>query len=101
MRCRGEGVSYDEVDSEGVSSAASSADIAVTENPVAEPASLAGTATAVSGNESSAIPLSIVASAVDGDDALSIAISGVPASATLPAGVLNSDGSYTLTAAQL
>jgi hypothetical protein len=35
--------------SEGASSAASSADIAVIENLVAEPASLAGTATAVSG----------------------------------------------------
>ncbi|HLX17205.1 MAG TPA: hypothetical protein VKS24_18625, partial [Bradyrhizobium sp.] len=73
----------------------------LTMTPVAEPASLAGTVTAVSGDEGGAIDLTIVATPFDSDDNLSINISGVPAGATLSAGTLNSDGSYTLTAAEL
>src|SRR4029077_3060132 len=87
--------------SEGGVSTTSSADIAVTVNPVAEPASLAGTVLTASGNEDTAIALTIVATPFDTDDSLSIKISGIPAGATLNQGTLNADGSYTLTPAQL
>src|SRR4029077_6123970 len=87
--------------SEGGVSTTSSADIAVTVNPVAEPASLAGTVLTASGNEDTAIALTIVATPFDTDDSLSIKISGIPAGATLNQGTLNPDGSYTLTPAQL
>jgi VCBS repeat-containing protein len=76
-------------------------DIAATVNPVPEPPGLAGTVTTASGNEGSAIPLTIVATAADGDDVLSIAITGVPSDASLSAGTKNTDGSWTLSTAQL
>jgi hypothetical protein len=88
--------------SEGNSSATASVDVAVTVTPVAEPANLSGTVTAVSGGENGAIPLTMIVNPADSDDLLgSITISGVPAGAALNAGTLNSDGSYTLTPAQL
>jgi len=73
----------------------------LTVNPVAEAASLAGTVTAVSGGSDSTIPLTIVATPFDNDDNLSITITGVPSDASLNHGTRNSDGSYTLTLAQL
>jgi hypothetical protein len=87
--------------SEGSSSVGSSASIAVNVTPVAEAPSLAGTVQTVSGGENSGIPLTIVATPADSDDVLSINISGVPSGATLSAGTLNANGSYTLTPAQL
>jgi hypothetical protein len=87
--------------SNAAGTAAPEASDAITVNPAAEPASLAGTVLTVSGGEDSAIPLTIVATPSDNDDLLSINISGVPAGATLSAGTLNGDGSYTLAPAQL
>jgi hypothetical protein len=71
---------------------------------------VAGVATAptlsvqnASGNAGSAIALSIASAltATDGTESLAIRIAGVPSGASLSAGTLNSDGSWTLTAAQL
>ena len=83
-----------------VASSATS-DIAVTVNPGPEAPSLAGTVLTASGNEGTAIPLTITATPVDGDDVLSISVSGVPLDATLSAGTNNGGGNWTLTAAQL
>jgi FecR protein len=79
---------------------------ALTVNPVAEPASLAGTITSVSGDSDTFIPLTIVVTPVDADDQISIKITGVPSDAKLTnaqgqAYQANADGSYTLTLAQL
>ena len=76
-------------------------DIAVTVNPGPEAPSLAGTVLTASGVEGTAIPLTITATPVDGDDVLSISVSGVPLDATLSAGTNNGGGNWTLTAAQL
>src|SRR5207253_908362 len=73
----------------------------LTVDPIIEPASLSGTVLTASGNEGTAIALTIVATSADSDDTLSIDISGVPFGATLNHGTLNQNGSYTLTAAQL
>ena len=87
---------------EGASTATSAAVSAtVTATPVAEAPSLTGTVLAASGVEGTAIPLTITATAVDGDDVLSISISGVPLDATLSAGTNNGGGNWTLTAPQL
>ena len=51
-------------------------DIAVTVNPGPEAPSLAGTVLTASGVEGTAIPLTITATPVDGDDVLSISITG-------------------------
>ena len=75
--------------------------LALTVNPAPEAPSLAGTVLTASGNEGTAIPLTITATPVDGDDVLSISISGVPLDATLSAGTNNGGGNWTLTAAQL
>ena len=83
-----------------VASSATS-DIAVTVSPAPEAPSLAGTVLTASGNEGTAIPLTITATPVDGDDVLSIGITGVPLDATLSAGTNNGGGNWTLTAAQL
>ena len=83
-----------------VASSATS-DIAVTVNPGPEAPSLAGTVLTASGVEGTAIPLTITATPVDGDDVLSISVSGVPLDATLSAGTNNGGGNWTLTAAQL
>ncbi|MES2905519.1 MAG: hypothetical protein V4691_00560, partial [Pseudomonadota bacterium] len=72
--------------------------------------SVAGSATmpqlqvsAASGNEDTAIPLSINASLVDtdGSETLSVTVSGIPAGGILSAGHDNGNGTWTLTAAQL
>ena len=76
-------------------------DIAVTVNPGPEAPSLAGTVLTASGVEGTAIPLTITATPVDGDDVLSISVSGVPLDATLSAGTNNGGGNWTLTAPQL
>ena len=83
-----------------VASSATS-DIAVTVNPGPEAPSLAGTVLTASGVEGTAIPLTITATPVDGDDVLSISVSGVPLDATLSAGTNNGGGNWTLTAPQL
>ena len=83
-----------------VASSATS-DIAVTVSPAPVVSSLAGTVLTASGNEGTAIPLTITATPVDGDDVLSITITGVPLDATLSAGTNNGGGSWTLTAPQL
>ena len=70
-------------------------------NPAPEAPSLAGTVLTASGVEGTAIPLTITATPVDGDDVLSISVSGVPLDATLSAGTNNGGGNWTLTAAQL
>jgi trimeric autotransporter adhesin len=71
---------------------------------------VAGVATAptlslqnVSGNAGSAIALNIASAltATDGTESLAIKITGIPGAASLSAGTLNSDGSWTLTASQL
>jgi hypothetical protein len=56
-----------------------------------------------SGNAGTTIPLSITSAltATDGQETLSVRITGVPAAATLSAGTRNADGSWTLTASQL
>ena len=66
-----------------------------------KPPSLAGTVLTASGVEGTAISLTITATPVDGDDVLSISVSGVPLDATLAAGTNNGGGNWTLTAAQL
>jgi hypothetical protein len=55
------------------------------------------------GSEDTSIPLSISAALVDtdGSETLGITIAGIPAGATLSAGTDNSDGTWTLTPAQL
>lgn len=55
------------------------------------------------GNEDSAIslPISAALSVADPNESLSVTITGIPTGATLSAGTHNSDGSWTLTAAQL
>ena len=60
-----------------------------------------GTVLTASGVEGTAIRLTITATPVDGDDVLSISVSGVPLDATLSAGTNNGGGNWTLTAAQL
>src|SRR5262249_15593882 len=59
--------------------------------------------TAASGNEDTAIPLSISAALTDthGSESLKITIGGVPGGATLSAGTNNGNGTWTLTKAQL
>lgn len=58
---------------------------------------------AASGNEDTAIQLTIDAALTDtdGSETLSIGISGVPSGAVLSAGTKNADGTWSLTAAQL
>ena len=75
--------------------------------PVADAPALtlggSGTTATVSGNEDNAIALPIQAALgqPDADAVLSVKITGVPAGATLSAGIHNADGSWTLTPAQL
>ncbi|WP_284198481.1 tandem-95 repeat protein [Azospirillum oryzae] len=59
--------------------------------------------TAARGNEDTAIALAInpALTDLDGSEALSIVIAGVPTGATLSAGTHNADGTWTLTPAQL
>ncbi|MFS2009296.1 Ig-like domain-containing protein [Azospirillum sp. CT11-132] len=71
----------------------------VTVNPVSDAPTL--TVTAAAGDEDAAIPLTITSALTDSSELLSITIAGVPAGATLSAGTHNSDGTWTLTPAQL
>ncbi|KAA0570855.1 calcium-binding protein, partial [Azospirillum sp. Sh1] len=73
----------------------------VTVNPVSDTPTLS--VTAARGNEDSAIALTIspALTDLDGSEALSIVIAGVPIGATLSAGTHNADGTWTLTPAQL
>ncbi|PWC53014.1 hypothetical protein TSH7_32750, partial [Azospirillum sp. TSH7] len=73
----------------------------VTVNPVSDTPTL--TVTAAQGNEDTAIALTIspALTDLDGSEALSIVIAGVPTGATLSAGTHNADGTWTLTPAQL
>ena len=77
------------------------ATVTITVNAVADAPTL--TVAAASGDEDTAIPLSISSALTDtdGSEALSITISGVPTGAALSAGTDNGDGSWTLTSAQL
>src|SRR5262249_49719214 len=75
--------------------------LALTVTPASEAPSLAGTVLMASGVEGTAIPLTITATPVDGDDVLSISVTGVPLDATLSAGTNNGGGSWTLTPGQL
>ncbi len=61
------------------------------------------TTAAISGSEDTAIALNIgaVLGDADGSETLSVTISGVPTGATLSAGTLNSNGTWTLTQGQL
>jgi Ca2+-binding RTX toxin-like protein len=58
---------------------------------------------AASGEAATAIPLAISSALVDAgtNESLSVTVAGLPTGATLSAGTQNSDGSWTLTAAQL
>ncbi|WP_434623080.1 tandem-95 repeat protein [Azospirillum sp. B2RO_4] len=71
----------------------------VTVNPVSDAPTL--TVSAATGDEDAAIPLTITSALTDSSELLSITIAGVPAGATLSAGTHNSDGTWTLTQAQL
>jgi large repetitive protein len=75
--------------------------LTVTVTPVADAPTL--TVKAAAGNEDTAISLNIAAALTDtdGSESLAIKITGVPSGATLSAGTHNSDGSWTLTSAQL
>ena len=53
------------------------------------------------GTEDTAVPLDIGAAITDPSEVLAVTISGMPAGATLSAGTHNSDGTWTLTPAQL
>ena len=58
---------------------------------------------AAAGLEDHAIALHIAAAStdLDGSESLSVTVAGIPAGATLSAGIHNADGSYTLTSSQL
>ena len=90
--------SYTVRDPSGLTSTAS---VNVTVNAVADAPSLSSPD--ASGNEDSAIALNFSSALTDtdGSESLSITIAGVPAGASLSAGIDNHDGTWTLTAAQL
>jgi hypothetical protein len=73
--------------------------VSITVNPVSDAPSL--TVLPASGNEDTAIALSIAAALVDPSEILSITIGSVPAGAVLSAGTNNQNGTWTLTQAQL
>lgn len=86
---------------ENGTTASQSATLPITVTGIADTPNLS--VVAASGNEDTAIPLSISTSLADtdGSETLSIRITGVPSGATLSAGTLNGDGSWSLTPAQL
>ena len=88
-------------ESSNASQAFTTGTIKVTVNAVADSPTL--TVADASGNEDTAIPLSIASTLADtdGSETLSVLVSGVPTGATLSAGSKNLDGSWTLTSAQL
>ncbi|PWC49437.1 hypothetical protein TSA6c_25115 [Azospirillum sp. TSA6c] len=75
--------------------------LAVTVTPVADTPTL--TIPAVHGSEDTAIPLTITAASTDtdGSETVTVRIAGMPAGASLNHGTHNSDGSWTLNAADL
>jgi hypothetical protein len=87
--------------SEHGTTASASGALAVTVAPIAMPPVL--TVQAATGTEDAPISLQIGASLspADAGEGLSVTITGVPTGATLSAGTRNSDGSWTLTSAQL
>ncbi|WP_421879093.1 calcium-binding protein, partial [Pacificispira sp.] len=84
---------------DGTDTAAQTAELPVTVTGVADDADLA--TSAASGDEDSAIALSIDVSGVNEGDTASVTISGIPTGAELSAGTVNEDGSVTLTVDQL
>ena len=88
-------------ESNGGATATTTATLNVAVVAVADAPSL--TVADASGNEDTAISLSIASTLADtdGSESLSISITGIPAGATLSAGTKNLDGSWTLTSAQL
>ncbi|MFZ9001846.1 MAG: hypothetical protein ACO20H_11120 [Bacteriovoracaceae bacterium] len=92
-------VSVTATESEGGDTAVTSGVINVSVAPDADAPTLIISDAA--GDEDSAIPLSISSELTDSSELLSINISDIPEGATLSAGTPNSDGSYTLTPAQL
>ncbi len=71
-----------------------STNLQVTVTPVADAPTLVAEDGA--GLEDSAVPVDIAAALVDPSETLSVTVDGVPDGASLSAGVLNADGSYTL-----
>ncbi len=89
------------ISTEGATSSSTMAPLVVTITGVADmPLLNAGNS---SGNEDTNIPLSLSAALtdLDGSETLTIVIDGLPAGAALSAGILNPDGSWTLTQSQL
>ena len=84
---------------DGASTSQSVGTVNVTVGAVADTPSLS--VADVAGNEDTAITLNITSALTDSSESLSVVISGVPTGATLSAGTDNSDGSWTLTSAQL
>ncbi|WP_421878123.1 beta strand repeat-containing protein [Pacificispira sp.] len=84
---------------DGTDTATQTAELPVTVTGVADEADLA--TSAASGDEDSAIALSIDVSNVADGDSASVTISGIPTGAELSAGTVNEDGSVTLTVDQL
>jgi Ca2+-binding RTX toxin-like protein len=89
------------LESNGGATATRTASLPVTVTPVADAPTLA--VSPASGSGSGPVPLNISAALVDtdGSETLSIAISGVPAGATLSAGTNQGNGTWLLTPAQL
>ncbi|MFO0295120.1 MAG: beta strand repeat-containing protein, partial [Rhodospirillales bacterium] len=85
-------------EAEGGSTAANTATMAVTVDAVADTPNL--TVSPASGNEDTAIALSISTGATDPSESVSIAITGVPSGASLSAGTL-AGGVWTLTPSEL
>src|SRR6185369_1225935 len=84
---------------DGASSASTSQSLTVTVDAVADAPTLS--VSPASGNEDSAIALSITAALTDPSEVLSITIAGVPAGAALNHGTDQGGGIWTLTAGQL
>ncbi|MDD5755085.1 MAG: VCBS domain-containing protein, partial [Methylococcales bacterium] len=93
--------SYVAVDSNNLPSASENVSIMV--NAVADAPILTVPSTTISFDEDYSQPLNIISNLTDtdGSETLEITITGVPNSATLSAGVKNSDGTWRLTTSQL
>lgn len=89
------------ITTEGVSTATTPATLNVTVAGVADTPTLS--VSPASGNEGTAIALTITSALTDtdGSETLSITIGGIPAGATLSAGINNGNGIWSLTPAQL
>jgi len=96
-----EATATDDDNSDASETTDSTEELLIELTPVADAPSLTVTG-AVTGNEDTAIPLTISSSLVDASETLSdITISRVPDGATLSAGKDNGDGSWVLTSAEL